>query len=79
MSAPLASIVYEPDPQLPLLTDTLPADPQTEIQREVQANLQHEIDSVLHFTGQFQATYRFIPRALGYTPRTLTNPATSFK
>jgi hypothetical protein len=47
MSAPLAYIAYEPDPQLPLLTDTLPADPQTETQREVQANLQYEIDSVL--------------------------------
>ena len=47
MAASLAYIAYEPDPQLPLLTDTLPADPQTEIQREVQANLQYEIDSVL--------------------------------
>jgi len=47
MSAPLAYIVHEPEPQLPLLADTLPADPQTEIQREVQANLQCEIDSVL--------------------------------
>ena len=47
MAAPLAYIAYEPDPQLPLLTDTLPADPQTEMQREVQANLQNEIDSVL--------------------------------
>jgi hypothetical protein len=47
MAASLAYIAYEPDPQLPLLTDTLPADPQTEIQREVQANLLHEIDSVL--------------------------------
>ena len=47
MSAPLAYIVHEPEPQLPLLADTVPADPQTEIQREVQANLQCEIDSVL--------------------------------
>ena len=47
MAASLAYIYHEPDPQLPLLTDTLPADPQTEIQREVQANLQYEIDSVL--------------------------------
>ncbi|HEY6218250.1 MAG TPA: hypothetical protein VIW74_16395 [Pyrinomonadaceae bacterium] len=47
MSAPLAYIVHEPEPQLPLLADTLTADPQTEIQREVQANLQCEIYSVL--------------------------------
>ena len=47
MSAPLAYIVHEPEPQLPLLADRLTADPQTEIQREVQANLQCEIDSVL--------------------------------
>ncbi len=47
MAASLAYIYHEPDPQLPLLTDTLPADPQTEIQREVQANLLHEIDLVL--------------------------------
>lgn len=48
MAAPLAYIAHEPEPQLPLLTNTLPADPQTEIQREVQANLHHEIHSVLH-------------------------------
>jgi len=47
MATPLAYIAYDPEPQLPLLADTLPADPQTEIQREVQANLQYEIDSVL--------------------------------
>ena len=47
MAAPLAYIVHDPEPQLPLLADMLPADPQTEIQREVQANLQYEIDSVL--------------------------------
>jgi hypothetical protein len=47
MAAPLAYIVHDPDPQLPLLADTIPADPQTEIQREVQANLNNEIDSVL--------------------------------
>src|SRR5690242_14456675 len=47
MSAPLAYIVHEAEPQLPLLADTIPADPQTEIQREVQANLNHAIDSVL--------------------------------
>ena len=47
MSTSLACAIHEPDPQLPLLADTLPADPQTETQREVQANLQYEIDSVL--------------------------------
>src|SRR5690242_16888847 len=48
MSAPLAYIVHEAEPQLPLLADTIPADPQTEIQREVQANLNNAIASVLH-------------------------------
>src|ERR1041384_6385736 len=48
MAVPLAYIAYEPEPQLPLLADMLPADPQTEIQREVQANLLDEIHSVLH-------------------------------
>jgi hypothetical protein len=47
MAVPHAYIVHEPDPQLPLLADTIPADPQTEIQREVQANLNYEIDLVL--------------------------------
>ena len=47
MSAPLAYIVHEPEPQLPLLADTIPADPQTDIQREVQANLHNAIHSVL--------------------------------
>jgi len=48
MAASLAYIAYEPDPQLPLLADMLPADPQTEIQREVLGNLHHEIHLVLH-------------------------------
>ena len=47
MSAPLAYVTYDPDPQLPLLTGEIPADPQTQVQREVQANLQNEIDSVV--------------------------------
>jgi hypothetical protein len=47
MAASLAHITYDPDPQLPLLTDQIPADPQTKLQREVQANLQIEIDSVV--------------------------------
>ena len=47
MAASLAHITYDLDPQLPLLTDEIPADPQTKLQREVQANLQNEIDSVV--------------------------------
>ena len=47
MATPLAYVTYDPDPQLPLLTDEIPADPQTRLQREVQANLQREIDSVV--------------------------------
>ena len=47
MAASLAHITYDPDPQLPLLTDEILADPQTKLQREVQANLQIEIDSVV--------------------------------
>src|SRR5215211_6964662 len=47
MATSLAYVTYDPDPQLPLLTDEIPADPQTKLQREVQANLQIEIDSVV--------------------------------
>ncbi len=47
MATSLAYLTQEPDPQLPLLSDTVPSDPQTEVQREVQANLHNEIDSVL--------------------------------
>ncbi|HEX7773712.1 MAG TPA: hypothetical protein VF435_14930 [Pyrinomonadaceae bacterium] len=47
MATPLAYVSYDPDPQLPLLTDEIPADPQTKLQREVQANLQNEIDTVI--------------------------------
>jgi hypothetical protein len=47
MATSLAYLTPEPEPQLPLLSDTLPSDPQTEIQKEVQANLHNEIDSVL--------------------------------
>ena len=47
MAASLAHVTYDPDPQLQLLTDEIPADPQTKLQREVQANLQNEIDSVI--------------------------------
>ena len=47
MSTSLAYITHDPDPQLPLLTNEIPADPQTQVQREVQVNLQNEIDSVV--------------------------------
>jgi hypothetical protein len=47
MATSLAYVTYDPDPQLPLLTDAIPADPQTRLQREVQENLQNEIDSVI--------------------------------
>ncbi len=47
MSTPLATIIQEPEPQLPLLCHEVLADPQTESQRAVQANLQYEIDCVL--------------------------------
>lgn len=47
MATSLAYLTQEPDPQLPLLSDTVPSDPQTEVQKEVQANLYNEIDSVL--------------------------------
>jgi hypothetical protein len=47
MAAPLAYIIHDPEPQLPLLRDVTPVDSQTPVQREVQANLQHEVDLVL--------------------------------
>jgi hypothetical protein len=47
MAAPLAYITHDPEPQLPLLRDVVPVDFQTQVQREVQANLHHEIDLVL--------------------------------
>jgi hypothetical protein len=47
MATSLAYLTPEPEPQLPLLSDQLPSDPQTEVQREVQQNLHNEIDSVL--------------------------------
>jgi hypothetical protein len=48
MSTVLAPITQEPDPQLPLLCNTLEIDPQTETQREVQANLQTAIEQALN-------------------------------
>ncbi|HKR13281.1 MAG TPA: hypothetical protein VJT15_14560 [Pyrinomonadaceae bacterium] len=47
MSTPVAIIIQEPEPQLPLLSHEVVADTQTEIQRAVQANLQYEINCVL--------------------------------
>ena len=47
MAAPLAYISHDPEPQLPLLRDVVPVDSQTQVQRDVQANLDHEIDRVL--------------------------------
>ena len=48
MSTPLATVIPEPEPHLPLLCHEAPADPKTEIQRAVQANLQTEIDQALN-------------------------------
>lgn len=47
MATSLAYLTYEPEPTLPLLSDAVPADPQTQSQKEVQANLNSEIDSVI--------------------------------
>jgi hypothetical protein len=47
MAASLAYITHDPEPQLPLLRDVVPVDSQTPVQREVQANLHHEVDLVL--------------------------------
>jgi len=47
MAASLAYITHDPEPQLPLLRDVVPVDSKTQVQREVQANLQHEVDLVL--------------------------------
>lgn len=47
MSTSLACITYETEPQVPLLSDAVPADTQTEVQRKVQANLHQEIRLVL--------------------------------
>jgi hypothetical protein len=47
MAARLAYFSHDPEPQLPLLSEVVEADSQTQVQREVQANLHHEIDLVL--------------------------------
>ena len=44
---PQLQLAPEAEPQLPLLCDMVQVDPQTDLQREVQANLQNEIDYVL--------------------------------
>lgn len=54
MSTPLATFVQDPEPQVPLLTDQVQADFQTEVQRAVQLNLQNEIDTVLKVIGDPQ-------------------------
>src|SRR5687767_2386838 len=48
MSTALAPITPEPDPQLPLLSTSVVVAPQTEAQREVQANLKAEINRALN-------------------------------
>jgi hypothetical protein len=47
MSTVLAAISQELEPQLPLVGDIVELNPQTETQREVQANLQNAIDQVI--------------------------------
>src|SRR5215211_7309888 len=47
MAVPLAYITHDPEPQLPLLRDVIPVDSLTQVQREVQTNLHHEIELVL--------------------------------
>lgn len=54
MATSLAHLHYEPEPQLPLLSDEVPADPQTQVQKEVHANLVQEIDSVLQSIAEPQ-------------------------
>ncbi len=46
MATSLAYVIQEIEPQLPLLSDEVVADPQSQLQREVQANLQHEVNLV---------------------------------
>ena len=47
MATSLAYVIPEPEPQLPLLTDQVQIDSQTQVQREVHANLQNEVNLVL--------------------------------
>jgi hypothetical protein len=46
MSTSLAYITQEPEPHVPLLSEVVLVDAQSQLQREVQANLQNEITSV---------------------------------
>ena len=46
MSTSLAYISQETEPQVPLLSDEVQVDPQSQVHQEVQANLQQEIDFV---------------------------------
>ena len=46
MSTALAFTTPEPEPHVPLLSEVIQVDPKAEAQREVQINLQHEIDLV---------------------------------
>ena len=48
MSTVLAPIPPEPEPQLPLLSKEVVVDPQTDVQREVQAHLKTEIARVIN-------------------------------
>lgn len=48
MATVLAQITPEPDPQVPLLSSDVVRDPQTEVQKEVQANLRTEIERVIN-------------------------------
>jgi len=47
MSTSLAYIAYEPDPQLPLLTDEVPGDSRSSAQQEIHDNLSNQIDLTL--------------------------------
>ena len=46
MATPLAYVIQESEPQLPLLSDEVEVDPQSQLQLEIQANLQYEVDLV---------------------------------
>ena len=46
MATSLAYVIQEPEPQVPLLSGEVLVEPQSQLQREVQENLQHEVDLV---------------------------------